>query len=168
MGRSLKKQTEPTLPALNRYSIQFDRNHWPQSISVGELEARRFAPVASLETQNTTSGSTGLLEIAVGKHFIYGNYARMGGSGWGAVIRLLRSVPSNKDGDKKRQTPGDNGKEAIPVLQSIETVSDQPCHHLGASRDGSLVFYIQRGDPFLIRDDGKPDKLTIDGLSNLL
>ena len=164
----LKKQTEPTLPALNRYSIQFDRNHWPKSIPVAELEASRFAPVASLETQNTTSDSTGLLEVAVSKRFIYGDYARMGGSGWGAVIRLARSVPSQKEGDKKPHPPGDNGKVSIPVLQSIETVSEEPCHHLCASKDGSLIFYIQHGDTFLIKDEGKPEKLTIDGLSNLL
>lgn len=160
---SLEKETDPTLPALNAYPmVRGTSAEWPQSIPVAALVAYRCAPVAFLETQNTTPDSTGLHCLAVSKHFVYGDYSRLGGGGWGSLIRCKRppkTVPGGADA---------NGKQSIAMLESVETVSDQPCLALCSSKDGSLVFYNNRGaKPFLIKDEGQPKPLTISGLQDL-
>ncbi len=167
----LKGQTEPTLPALNAYSISSKTpDGWPKSIDVAELAAYRYAPVAFLETQNCTPDSTGLHALAVSKNFVYGSYSRMGGSGWGSLIRCkrLRDEPKSR----AREIPGgeqDDWKLAIPVLQSVEQVADESCIRLCASRDGSRVFYQLRGEEiFIINEDEKPQSVVIDGLKSLL
>jgi hypothetical protein len=168
----LKVQTEPTLPALNAYSISSKTTDgWPKSIDVAELAAYRYAPVAFLETQNCTTGSTGLNELALSKNFVYGSYSRIGGSGWGSLIRCKRETGSDS-GKAEREIPGGSdadGKQAVPVLQSVEQVADEPCVRLCASRDETRVFYQLRGERvFLIKDDEKPQAVVIAGLKNLL
>lgn len=168
----LKRQTEPTLPALNAYSISNKSpDGWPKTIPVAELVANRFAPVAYLETENCTSDSTGLHQLAASKGFVYGNYSRLGGSGWGVMIRCRHAPPFGSP-DKEWSLfggAGADGREAIPVLQSVETIDDRPCTYLCSSRDGSLIFYIVRGgESFLIKDDAKPQPIVITGLKDLL
>ena len=168
----LKVQTEPTLPALNAYSISSKTpDGWPKSIDVAELAAYRYAPVAFLETQNCTSDSTGLHELALSKNFVYGDYSRLGGSGWGSLIRCKREARSDS-GKAEREIPGGtgaDGKQFVPVLQSVEQVADEPCERLCASRDGTRVFYQLKGERvFLIKEDEKPQGVVIAGLKNLL
>ena len=168
----LEKQTEPTLPALNANpKTRGTSGQWPKSIPVAGLVAYRFAPVAFLETQNTTPDSTGLHCLAISKRFVYGNYSRLGGSGWGSLIRCRRAAPFKKE-DNQRQIPGGSdadGKQAVAILESVEKISDQPCFALCPSRDGSLVFGISKGfKPFQIKDDGQLEMLAISGLEDIL
>ena len=163
----LEKQTDPTLPALSAHpEVRGNSDGWPKSITLAALDAYRFAPVAFLETANTTSNSTGLKHLAVSKHFVYGDYSRMGGSGWGSLIRCKRAAPLKTE-HEAREIPG--GREAIAVLESVETVNEKECLYLCASRDGSLVFYMCHGcKSFLIKNDGRPKSLAVSGLEGLL
>lgn len=168
----LKGQTEPTLPALNTYSISNKTpDGWPKSIPVAELEAYRFAPVAFLETQNCTPDSTGLHDLAVSRNFVYGNYSRLGGSGWGSLIRCKRRSSTDSKNNVKEMPAGSqaDGKQYLPILESVATVANTPCVRLCASWNGELVFYQLKGDEaFLIKDDAKPEALVIPGLNDLL
>jgi hypothetical protein len=167
----VEKQTEPTAPALNAYpKARGNSAEWPKSISVAALVAYRCAPVAYLETQNTTPDSTGLHSLAVSKHFVYGDYSRLGGSGWGSLIRCKRPAPFKTENDQREIPAGSTtkGDPTVEILQSVEMVSEDVCFDLCASRDGSLVFYTTRGGKsFLIKDDGKPESLAISGLEDL-
>ena len=167
----LEKQTSPTLPALNAYPMaRGTSSGWPKSIPVAALAAYRCAPVAFLETQNTTPDSTGLKDLAVSKQFVYGDNSRLGGGGWGSLIRCKRAAPFKTEHNEREIPDGSraDGKQAIEMLESVKTVSSQPCLVLCASRDGSLIFYISQGcKSFLIKDDGQPEPLAISGLEGL-
>lgn len=61
----------------------------PPEIDV-TLRAFRFGPLATRETQNATPGQTGVRAVTVTNEHVYAHVARMGGSGWGDVVRLSR------------------------------------------------------------------------------
>jgi hypothetical protein len=162
---SLEAQTEPTIPAWNAYpGLHGASGKWPQPMELANLSACRCAPLAFLETANTTSDSTGLYDVAITPHFVYGGYSRLNGSvDWGSLLRCKRPDTTIPDGSSA------NGKQAIPLLQTFETISDKVCLYLCASPDGSLVFYVTQGSgEFLIKNEGKPKPLTITGLDDLL
>lgn len=169
-------ETEPTVPALHAAGKEMPKpsEAWP-SVSMAELAAYRYAPVAFLETQNTTSDSTGLHDLAVGRHFVYGVYSRLyGGMSWGRLIRCDLPVLGKEGKHTEMDIPDGSeadGKQAIKALQSVKTVvDDDNCLHFCGSRDGSVIFYFSRHEqkPFLIKNDGKPEPLEIRGLDDLM
>ena len=170
---TLIAQTEPTLPALYTAGKEMPKpsEKWP-TVSMAELSAYRYAPVAFLETQNTTSDSTGLHEVVMGKRFVYGDYSRLyGGMSWGRLVRC--DLPALKEGKPTEIPAGSeaDGQEAIKALQSVKTiVDDNNCLYLCGSRDGSVIFYFSKHEqkPFLIKDDGAPEPLDIKGLVDLM
>jgi hypothetical protein len=137
------------------------------------LIAYRCAPMASLIEENTSPASTGLDDLAVTRRFVYSNDARMGGSGWGSLIRFPRPSASiegtGDDASIPVQTPAWN--MLAKLFSSIEDVNDSPVDYLCASPDGRHIFFA---DPFrsdkisLIEDDGKPKQAEIKGLSKLV
>ena len=172
---ALIAQTEPTVPALHAAGKEMPKpsEEWP-SVCMAELAACRYAPIAFLETQNTTSDSTGLHALAVGRHFVYGDYSRLyGGMSWGRLIRC--DFPAL--GEEGKHTEMDisggseaDGQQAIKALQSVKTIVEDNCLYLCGSRDGSVIFYFSRHEqkPFLIKEDGKPEPLEIKGLDDLM
>ncbi len=52
------------------------------------LEAFRWAPLATLETADGTPSQTGVQAVAVSGDQVYAHVSRLGGSGWGNVVRL--------------------------------------------------------------------------------
>ncbi len=56
----------------------------------GVLNAYRYAPLATRETYVGTPMQTGVANIAVSKGKAYVHVRRMGGSGWGDIVRLNR------------------------------------------------------------------------------
>jgi hypothetical protein len=145
---------------------------WESVIDDGALVGYRCAPIAELITENTSPASTGIRSIAVGRNFIYANDARMGGSGWGSVIRFKRPEPIPKDqyGD---YTPGAGLKNLLHELQSVETVADGIAWNLCSSPDGSSVFFatgpgFQKSEIYVVKGDGKPVTVKINGLAGLL
>ena len=170
---ALIAQTAPTLPALHAAGKEMPKpsEEWP-SVSMAELAAYRYAPIAFLETQNTTSDSTGLHALSVGRRYVYGDYSRLyGGMSWGQLIRC--DLPALVKDGKHAEIPGvseADGKQAIQALQSVNTIVGDNCLYLCGSRDGSVIFYFSRHEqkPFLIKDDGKPEPLEIKGLDALM
>ncbi len=161
----VEKQTDADSPKNHAASAE-----WPKSITGSNLVAYRAAPVAFLETQNTSPDSTGLNGLTFSKHFVYGDYSRLGGSGWGELIRCKRPAPFKTETGEPGIPTGSTTKVdlTVQILQSVEVVSDNVCFDLCASRDGSLIFCMSPGGKAtLIKDEGKPEELAIKGLEDL-
>jgi hypothetical protein len=128
----------------------------------GSLHASRDAPLAQLITENTSPASTGLTKIAISKNKIYGCYARMGGSGWGSVIRFRRPSSINNVGEWTQMEQ---------VIASIETIAEAPSAFLCSSQDGDVVLfstYSESDKVFLIEQNKEPMPVKIEGLTDLL
>ncbi len=112
------------------------------------VDASRFAPVALLETANTTSGSTGARELAVAGRTVYARMGRMGGSGWGEIISVhWPDQPKSEDG----KAPSiENGiKPNVETLKSalgpFRAYGPNPgASYLCGSPDGKKVFFATR------------------------
>ncbi len=140
------------------------------------LDAYRCAPFASLIEQDITPPSTGLEEIAVTGRFVYARYARMGGSGWGSMVRFQRPPPFSRDSDGARQLPYEQDWKGLERrVASVESIAPTYYRFLCASRDGSLVFYadpfnytghFNPDDVFLVKHDGTPVPIEIKGLGS--
>jgi hypothetical protein len=113
------------------------------------VEADRFAPVALLETANTTPNSTGAHELAVAGHTIYTHMRRMDGSGWGEMISVR--WPGEPKGDS-----GSTPSVESPVKRNIELFKlalgalrvygdNARASYLCGSSDGRKVFFALRG-----------------------
>ena len=113
------------------------------------VEASRFAPVALLETANTTPNSTGAHELAVAGHTVYARMGRMGGSGWGEIISVRWPVEPKFD-DVNGKPSLDGGVEAyIELFKSALTGvrvygPNKRASYLCNSPDGRKVFFATR------------------------
>jgi len=112
------------------------------------VEADRFAPVAILETANTTPNSTGARKLAVAGRTVYAQMTRMGGSGWGEMISMRWPGEPKTDEGKAPRTES-------PIKLNIETFksalgaarfygSNQGASYLCNSPDGRKVFFATR------------------------
>jgi hypothetical protein len=130
------------------------------------LSATRYAPLADRETYDGTPMQTGVHDIAVSAHKVYVHVSRMGGSGWGDVLRLnLPGTDTEKKGDK------DTGilrryKEYREALASAEWLEENPsCAFLCNSADGKQVIFTNGCGPnrrhYLVTDDGDHEPLSV-------
>ena len=112
------------------------------------VEADRFAPVAILETANTTPNSTGARKLAVAGQTVYAQMTRMGGSGWGEMISVRWPGEPKTDEGKAPRTES-------PIKVNIEKFksalgaarfygSNQGASYLCNSPDGRKVFFATR------------------------
>ncbi|MDQ3116867.1 MAG: hypothetical protein M3Q86_09710 [Verrucomicrobiota bacterium] len=112
--------------------------------------ASRFGPVAALETQNTTPASTGVCEIAVAGHTVYGQTVRMGGSGWGSMVSVRWTPPLKKAGADEPDfaLPGEL-KDYVKIygaaLVGFRSYGENAREsYLCGSPDGRRVFFATR------------------------
>lgn len=133
-------------------TIDYDED-WPPLIAL------RYAAVATHEAYNGTPNQIGVCETAVAGSYVYCILRRMGGSGWGDVIRLKN--------DEVVQSRGDNPwRYDAAVLNSIDIVLDEFAFDLCASADGKTVYFTAgyanvRGGSYVIVNNGRPRKLEI-------
>lgn len=144
------------------------------------VEADRFAPVAILETANTTPNSTGARKLAVAGQTVYAQMTRMGGSGWGEMISVRWPGEPKTDEGKAPRTES-------PIKLNIETFtsalgagrfygSNQGASYLCNSPDGRKVFFATRYEDdahklrfYIGNDTGEVhplDQLTIQDLDS--
>lgn len=128
------------------------------------LTGERVAPLARLETQVGNSGSTGVYEIAPATDGLIIHTKRIGGSGWGKILRLAtpEAEAERKDGEYQ---------DFLRILASARIIGENgTLAQLCASPDGSKVFYRAHawvgGKPadaqnyWLIENGGEPKKIT--------
>jgi hypothetical protein len=111
------------------------------------VEAERFAPVAILETANTTPNSTGARKLAVAGHTVYAQMTRMGGSGWGEMISVR--WPGEEKPDEGKPNPESPVKLNVATFTSALGAarfygSNQRASYLCNSPDGRKVFFATR------------------------
>lgn len=140
--------------------------------SRGILNAYRYAPLATRETYGGTPMQTGVKNLAVSMGKVYAHVRRMGGSGWGEIIRLDR--PKRVEKGKNLDMVG-GLKERLQLhqaaLHSVEILEDNGGRSfLCNSPDENLVQFTggaavengeRKGDRrhYLITNDGKSKPL---------
>jgi hypothetical protein len=127
------------------------------------IAAYRYAPLSTLETQNTTPAEIGVADIGVNRDTVYLQLSRMGGSGDGWFARLPR--PSIK-----RDTEGEmemfyQPKERLPIylkaLQSLEILGeDSRAGSICVSLDATRVHYVLHDKHWLVTN-GKTEELHL-------
>ncbi len=122
------------------------------------LNGYRYAPLGSLETANSTPSETGVSEIGIARDAIYVQLYRMGGSGWGSLVKLPR--PPQKT-DASADEPGDQLALYRDVLEKLQPLGEanRPIS-LCTSPDEARVFYINDGKFYLIAD-GQTEELHL-------
>lgn len=133
-------------------------------VNIGALVGYRCAPLATHETHLGTPMEMGVQSVAVSDGMLYAHVLRMGGSGWGNVVRFRKPAPFSEDslGDLKRRVEiyqqslgtlemlGENGRTAM----------------LCASRDGQRVFFKTETDGevafWLVENDETPRQIELE------
>lgn len=131
------------------------------------IAAYRCAPLATLETQNTTPAEIGVADIGVSRDTVYLQLSRMGGSGDGWFARLPRpSIKRDTDGEMEISY---QPKERLPIylkaLQSLEILGEDS--HAGSicvSLDGTRVHYVLHDKHWLVIN-GKTEELHLQAIT---
>lgn len=127
------------------------------------IAAYRCAPLATLETENTTPAEIGVADIGVNRDAVYLQLSRMGGSGDGWFARLPRPIA-------KRDTEGEmeifyQPKERLPIylkaLHSLEILGeDSRAGSICVSLDGTRVHYVLHDKHWLVTN-GKTEEVHL-------
>jgi hypothetical protein len=136
--------------------IQKDKENY------SSLAAYRYAPLATLETANTTPAEIGVSDIGVAADTIYVQLERMGGSGDGWFAQLARPRRKREDyGMDMPYTP----QERLPVyegaLRSLKIIGeDFRAGSICVSPDETRVHYVLNGKHWLVTN-GKTEELRL-------
>jgi hypothetical protein len=128
------------------------------------VAAYRYAPVATLETENTSPAEVGVADIGVSREAVYVQLSRMGGSGDGWFARLSR--PNMKPADDDHEfDPLYQPQERLPIylkaLRSVEILGeDFHAGEIAVSPDQRRVHYLLHGKHWLVTD-GKTEELHL-------
>jgi hypothetical protein len=136
-----------------------DNQEWPFSLS-----AYRYAPLATLETENGTSAQAGVSHIALTRNLIYVHIYRLGGSGFGWLAQLPR-LPTKREGARRlsiRFQLDDRLAVYRQLLASTKILGKQDKYASGlcTSPDGTRVHYTLGGKEWLVVN-GKPQELQL-------
>jgi len=137
--------------------------HWKskEGIEYVNLEAYRYAPISTRSAYNGTSSWEGVEEIVATERKVYVLRSRMGGSGWGAVMRL--DAPSNGKNDDWQV----NDDKVVEALRSLEEIMDNGgAAFLAVSSDRKIVHLSKGRYHYLVKDDGIAVKITQRGSVN--
>ncbi|MEJ6644613.1 MAG: hypothetical protein QNL33_15290 [Akkermansiaceae bacterium] len=139
--------------------------------SGGELYSYRYAPLAGRSSSGGGSvAQMGVKSIVAAGPWLYIHNYRMGGTGWGEVIRIAKpEVKAKPNGTRDYPSP-EFGEIAAVYKRALESStvlgkndSSTPC--LAASPDGSLVYFQAetQGEMahWLVRNHGVPERLAI-------
>jgi hypothetical protein len=126
------------------------------------VTAERYAPLAYLETSNQRPSPLEVSNVAIAREAIYVQlFWVIKGQGFGVFLKLPRT-PSNAEGESSlpklaiRQL--DHCKEIFQGLEKLGETED--CNELGASPDGSRVYYKKHDGEYLVTN-GRTQKLQL-------
>jgi len=127
------------------------------------VAAYRCAPLATLETQNTSPAEIGVADIGVARDTVYVQLSRMGGSGDGWFARLQRPKIKH-DSEGEVEIPYEP-KERIPIYQKLLNSSeilgeDSRAGFICVSPDETRVHYVLHGKHWLVAN-GKTEELHL-------
>lgn len=136
----------------------------------GVLNGIRVAPLARLETYEGTPMSLGVEEIAIAGSELYLHNQRLGGTGWGTILSMLKPEEEKDRNDRGyKMKTGAHYQDFIRVLSSVKEIAEAgETVYLCASPDGNKVFYYLRDNDvpsyWLIENGGKARRLPITGI----
>ena len=141
----------------------------PDETPGGLLQAYRFAPLATLETDDATPSQIGVRSVVAAGPWLYAHVERMGGSGWGNVVRLAKpKIEEAPEGDPGLPFALSDRIDAYRhALESVVDLGENgSLAFLAASPDGKLVYFQASRDGgevthWLVRDHGEPEELRI-------
>jgi hypothetical protein len=144
---------------------------WCGEIRTGKIDgqddfsiaAYRCAPLATLETQNTTPAEIGVADIGVNRDTVYLQLSRMGGSGDGWFARLSRpSVKRDAEGEMEMfYQPTERLPIYLKALHSLEILGeDSRAGSICVSPDGTRVHYVLHDKHWLVTN-GKTEELHL-------
>jgi len=117
------------------------------------LEAYRYAPLATRETANTTPSAIGVDGVAIHGDGVYARLTRMGGTGFGYLVRLpLPKVPAAEgEGPEPALAPEKWQSVVRRALDSTEVLgrSNSLEPRLASSRTTKSIFYRLDGQDWL-------------------
>ncbi len=127
------------------------------------VTAYRCAPLATLETQNTTPAEIGVADVGVAHDTVYVQLSRMGGSGDGWFARLQR--PKIKHDSEGELEVAYEPKERLPIYQkslnSLEILGeDWRAGSICVSPDETRVHYVLHAKHWLVTN-GKSEELHL-------
>jgi len=127
------------------------------------VAAYRYAPLATLETENATPSEIGVDDIGVSRELIYIQLSRMGGSGDGWFARLSR--PAFKRTSEQSLDLLYKPSERLPVYQrSLSSLKilgeDSHAGQIAVSPDERKVYYVMHGKNWLV-SNGKTEELHL-------
>ena len=117
---------------------------------VASLTASRIAPLADLETADTTPASTGVVDVAATRTHVFVQLRRIGGSGWGWIARIprpgkLAGGAGESDGFTRHLREISSTLAATRVLGANEGTS-----FLAAAPDGRVMYHLDNPDRFIL------------------
>ena len=127
------------------------------------IAAYRYAPLATLETQNATPAEIGVADIGVNRDTVHLQLSRMGGSGDGWFARLQRpKVKGDTEGEMEMFY---EPKERLPIyltsLRSLEILGeDSHAGYICVSPDETRVHYVLHDKHWLVTN-GKTEELHL-------
>lgn len=131
----------------------------------GALNAYRFAPLATRETADSTPAQIGVSTVVVAGPELFVHVQRMGGSGWGSVVRLAKPAVRGAEG-----YPFELGERIAAYQKALASVKilgeNGTLAHLAASPDGMTVYFqAAREDGemthWLVRAGGEPQPFSV-------
>jgi len=144
---------------------------WHGEIQKGEFDGKteysvtayRCAPLATLETENSTPAEIGVRDIGVARDEIYLQLARMGGSGDGWFARLARPIAKRLEEGSLDILYGPEHR--LPVYQrSISSLrilgDDYQAGKIAVSPDERRVHYVMHNKHWLVTD-GKTEEMHL-------
>jgi hypothetical protein len=140
--------------------IQTDTFDGEEQFSVA---AYRYAPLATLETENASPAEIGVADVGVSREAVYVQLSRMGGSGDGWFARLAR--PIIKRTNDQFLDLLCKPKERLPVYQkSLDSLKilgeDSHAGQIAVSPDERKVCYVMDGKHWLVTN-GKTEELHL-------
>lgn len=135
----------------------------------GVLRAYRCAPLASRETDNATSSQVGVSSLVVADPWIYVHVSRMGGSGWGNVVRLAlpEAEVSPEGGVVYPFTAFEHATAYQKALATLVNLGENgSLAYLAVSTDGRTIYFQAASADgemrdWLVTDHGTPQALAI-------
>jgi len=130
------------------------------------LIADRIAPLATYETYVGTSAGVGGVSVLAAGDYLYVWLERMGGSGWGEIVRMKRMPVQTTHGNVASTV--EFARRSAKFLQSVEHIVDTgQIAWLVSNASGDLVLGIAGGGDgdslkgFLVRNSGKPEHIVL-------
>lgn len=162
----------PVFDEEGRLFVAYEADLWCGRIERGNFEeklsltAERCAPLAYLETENSTPGGLGIRAIMTAGDQLFVYLHRMGGSGWADLVRFPKATTQAApepaaDGAEEPEVESRYARLA-KLFGSIESLYDGSAEAICVSPDGARVYVMQGGAYHYLVEGGELTRLKLE------